>query len=87
MKVVPPGGVAGFSQMTPASRMALSKGMGQLRTVRTASQRKGSKAQKRYKQNKRIAGGKPLKFGSPAWRKRFMKGKRAGKGRKRARKK
>lgn len=82
MKIVPPGGLAGFSQMTNASKYALTaptQGRAKssaLRMVRATKSRTGKKAKKRYAQNKRIAKGKTLKFGSPAWRKRFMKKKK-----------
>lgn len=96
MKVVPPGGIAGFSQMAPASRMALSKGMGATRTARKTRRRsrgwtdsdvEGSQRGRGVKSHARKAKkSSGLKFGSPAWRKKFMKKKRAGKGRKRRRK-
>ncbi len=83
---VPPGGMAGVQQQTVAAKAS----MGLLRPVRTASQRKGSKAQKRYRKNKRVikgtaknAGSGPA-FGSPAWRRKYMKG---GKKKKKARRK
>jgi len=72
---IPPGGFAGFAQMTPASRIALrgampSSGNGARRTRR----RKTTKA-KRAK--RRTNGGRKLKFGSPAWRKKYMRKRKA----------
>jgi len=84
MKIVPPGGVAGLSQMTTASKHALSSGVTRkstgLRMVRATKSRTGKAAKKRYARNKRTikSGGKTgrkLKFGSPAWRAKYMKKK------------
>lgn len=71
--VVPPGGPAGFRQMTPASRRALFPG------TRSSSSRKrrSKKTAKRTKGRKRSGKrGKLPKFGSPAWRKKFKLGKK-----------
>lgn len=70
--IVPPGGFAGFQQMTPASRQALmpaSRGTG------TRRRRKKAKAVKRGKRAK-ASRGRKLKFGSPAWRKKYNLGKK-----------
>lgn len=74
---VPPGGVASASQQTPAGKA----GMGLLRTVKTKSQRRGTKAAKRYARNKRTISGKTRKKrassgGKPA---RLVKGSPAAK--------
>lgn len=66
--IVPPGGFAGFAQMTPASRAALSprgvgKSSGRRRRRKTASSSKRGSSRKR-------SGGRKLKFGSPAFRKK-----------------
>jgi hypothetical protein len=75
---VPPGGAAAVNQQTPAAKAS----MGMLRQVRATRSRSGKKAKKRYARNKRIlkgpkkkkaSGGRKLKFGSPAWRKKYMK--------------
>jgi len=72
--IVPPGGLAGFSQMTPASKAALggrssarSSGRRKRKTVR-ASRSKTAR-------NGRKASGRKLKFGSPAWQKKYKVGK------------
>jgi len=68
--LVPPGGFAGFSQMTPATRAALSQGM----RGRASPRRKASRTKVRAsgrRRSKRLP-----KFGSPAWRKKFKLGKR-----------
>lgn len=71
---VPPGGFAGFAQMTPASRLALRDVMNG--TMTRSSGRRRRKAKKAARTAKRAAGargGRKLKFGSPAWRKKYMK--------------
>jgi len=62
---VPPGGFAGFAQMTSASKRALTPGM--MRTTGRRKKRSSTKAKKRR------TGGKArkLKFGSPAFRKKY----------------
>lgn len=71
MVIVPPGGFAGFAQMTAASRRALSspqRSSGRRRRSSksaTSRKRKGTRARKSSKRK--------LKFGSPAWRKKYMK--------------
>lgn len=71
---VPPGGFAGFAQMTPASRLALREAAsaGPTRTTRRRRTRK-AKAKATRRKSKRAAKGRKLKFGSPAWRKKYMK--------------
>lgn len=68
--VVPPGGFAGFSQMTPASRAALG-GRGSRSSGTRRRRKKKAKAVRRA--SSRRAKGRKLKFGSPAWRKKYMK--------------
>lgn len=69
--VVPPGGFAGFSQMTPASRASLFP-PGSRRASTSGKRRKKGK---RAKTARRKAGRK-IKFGSPAWRKKYKLGKK-----------
>ena len=73
--IIPPGGWAGFSQMTPASRAMLSRGS--TRTARAGGRRrrrKGStKAKGRVRARARSTGRK-IKFGSPAWQKKYRVG-------------
>lgn len=71
---VPPGGLAGFSQMTPASKRALfpgSSGSGRAPTRRRRS--KSPKA--RTRKSRKSGGGRKMKFGSPAWQKKYGVGK------------
>lgn len=74
MSFVPPGGVAGVSQQTVAGRAAMgmlrAKGNGKRRT-RAAK----SNGKRKTKRKASRANGRKLKFGSPAWRKKFMKKK------------
>lgn len=69
--IVPPGGFAGFSQMTPASRAALTPRGGTSSSSRR--KRRGSKrSTKATTRRARKSGGtRKLKFGSPAWRKKY----------------
>lgn len=78
---VPPGGFSGFSQMTPASKRALSPAGARGASVggrkrRSKKRRAASSGQRRRKSARSGAGkkrsrGRLPKFGSPAWRKRF----------------
>lgn len=82
--IVPPGGFAGFANMTPASRAALSP-MG--RAAVRSSRRQGVKIGRRRRKKKAKgtsrararAGGRKMKFGSPAWQKKYRVGKYAKK--------
>lgn len=64
---VPPGGFAGFSQMTPASKRALTP-MGSMRATGRRKRKSATKAKRRTGGK---AKGRKLKFGSPAWRKKY----------------
>lgn len=67
MVIVPPGGFAGFAQMTPASQRQLS-------TRSTSGRRRRRKSSKRKSTRKaRKSGGRKLKFGSKAWRAKYQK--------------
>ena len=70
--IVPPGGHRGFAQMTPASRAALfprgSSGGG--RRAKRRKRKAGSSATR-----SRRKGSRKLKFGSPAWQKKYSVGK------------
>jgi len=73
---IPPGGFAGFSQMTPASRLALrevTNGNGGARRSRRRKSVKKAKRATTRRKAKRAAKGRKLKFGSPAWRKKYMR--------------
>lgn len=69
--IVPPGGFAGFSQMTPASRQRLSQGTRRVNGNGKRRRRKAAKAARRT--TRRAKGSRKLKFGSPAWRKKYMR--------------
>jgi hypothetical protein len=51
--IVPPGGMAGFSQMTAASKRALSPKLGYVRSKQSTK-----RAKKRYRANKAVVKGK-----------------------------
>jgi hypothetical protein len=78
---VPPGGFAGFNQMTPSSRRALTVG-----APRSTGQPKRRKKRGRTSQSARRASpkrkrssGRKMKFGSPAWQKKYKVGRFAKK--------
>jgi len=78
--IVPPGGFSGFSQMTPASRAALGtpnwrqKGLKRKKT-RRKSKAKSRRAIRSASPRKRRTSGRKMKFGSPAWQKKYKVGK------------
>lgn len=74
--IVPPGGFSGFAQMTPASRARLSQ-TGTRTSPGRRRRRKGSKAKARTRarSSSRKSTKRKPKFGSPAWRKMYMKKK------------
>ncbi len=84
MRLVPPGGFAGFSQMTPASQSALTKSAGHSTAKSRKRMKKGAAAPKRrkrkakkaakvYRARKRNGGGKKLRKGSPEAKARMAK--------------
>ena len=74
MVIVPPGGFAGLSQMTPASKAAW-RGAAPRRTSRRRKRKAASSAISR--RPKRSGGrGRLPKFGGKAWRKKFKLDKR-----------
>jgi hypothetical protein len=73
---VPPGGFSGFSQMTPASKAALTGVRGVTRGSGRRRRRKvKAKGRRRSTRAKRSSGGRKMKFGSPAWQKKYRVGK------------
>lgn len=77
--IVPPGGLAGFAAMTSASRAALAQGVGRAgRRIGLKAKRKSKKRGKgkRAKSATPRKKGRKLKFGSPAWRKKYSLGKK-----------
>lgn len=72
--IVPPGGFQGYSQMTPASRAALG---GVRRGTSGRRRKRRTKARKtRTRSSRKRSGGRKIKFGSPAWRKKYKLGRR-----------
>lgn len=72
--VVPPGGFAGFSQMTASSRRALS-GIGRAAVRRQGGKKRRRKAKSAAPKRRASSGGRKPKFGSPAWHKKYKTGK------------
>lgn len=73
--IVPPGGFVGFNSMTPASRAAL-RGVG----ARANGPRRRKRRTKKAKASaRRRSGGRKMKFGSPAWQKKYRVGRFAKK--------
>jgi hypothetical protein len=78
--IIPPGGFAGFNSMTPASRRALFPGGARTGSTGKRRRRKASKVARKARRTTRARkGGKRLKFGSPAWQKKYRVGKFAKK--------
>lgn len=75
--VVPPGGFQGFSQMAPASQRALFPGGGRSPKRRKAKS-SSRRTTKRAKSARGKRAGRKIKFGSPAWRKKYKLGKKKG---------
>lgn len=73
--IVPPGGFTGFAQMTPASRAALGGVRRRGTSGRRRKRRTKAKTRKTRSSRKR-SGGRKIKFGSPAWRKKYKLGRR-----------
>jgi hypothetical protein len=74
MPPIPPGGFAGFAQMTPASKLALGGGMRPARSGGTR-RRKAKASRPRQARAAKRSGGRKMKFGSPAWQKKYKVGK------------
>lgn len=70
---IPPGGFAGFAQMTPASRLALREAVGTTAGPKRRRPRRAAAARKNGARRSRAATKRKLKFGSPAWRKKYMR--------------
>jgi len=72
--VVPPGGFAGYAQMTPASRASWSGSAsrgGARKRKRKSSKPRSTRRAKRASSKS----GRKMKFGSPAWQKKYKVGK------------
>jgi hypothetical protein len=70
---IPPGGFAGFAQMTPASKIALGGGVPRASGPRRRRKAKASRPRKARAAKR--SGGRKMKFGSPAWQKKYKVGK------------
>ena len=74
MLIVPPGGFAGFSQMTAASRRALSGAAPRAAGTRRRRKKSGSRSKVASTgRSRKKRSGRKLKFGSHAWRKKYAK--------------
>lgn len=76
--IVPPGGFAGHNQMTPASRAAL----GRVGVTSSGAKRRSTRTKTRTSARRstrtsarRSTSGRKMKFGSPAWQKKYKVGK------------
>jgi hypothetical protein len=73
--IVPPGGFAGFSQQTAAAQRALFP-RGASRSRSSGRRRKARKSRGvRASSRRRNGSGRKLKFGSPAWQRKYRVGK------------
>lgn len=73
--IIPPGGLAGFAQMTPASKIALAGTRAAPARRRRRSTRKAAASPTRS----RKSNGRKPKFGSPSWQKKYKVGRFAKK--------
>jgi len=72
--ILPPGGLAGFAQMTSASRARFGQAVKGTRTAGRRRRRSKGSAKKRVARARKTSGRK-MKFGSPAWQKKYKIGK------------
>jgi hypothetical protein len=74
--IIPPGGMASFIQQAAPNRIAMMRG-GNLKSggSRRVRRKKKAKAAKRRAGSKRKSSGRKMKFGSPAWQKKYKVGK------------
>jgi len=75
MMQIPPGGWAAFSQMTPASRIALGQSTGKRSGGRRRRRKSKAKASRKTRRARKTSGKRKMKFGSPAWQKKYKVGK------------
>lgn len=73
--VVPPGGFAGYSQMTAASRAALGQRLPRSGIPRKKRKKKSAAPKRRASAKRKSSGGRKPKFGSSAWHKKYKTGK------------
>jgi len=75
---IPPGGYLGFAQMVPAARAALAGQTAQRFGSVMQSRSGGARRRKKAKAARRAGAsnkGRKMKFGSPAWQKKYKVGK------------
>lgn len=69
---LPMGTAAAAGSSTPAMQLQMAKAYGSMGGTRSASRRR-AKPKKNGARKKRASGGRKLKFGSKAWRAKYMK--------------
>lgn len=77
---IPPGGRAGFSQMSPASQIALmrsGRGGPKVKHKRRNGKKTmlGNAPKRRRRRKGAKSKGRKMKFGSPAWQRKYKVGK------------
>lgn len=72
--IIPPGGMASFIQQTPAAKLSMLGGRMRRKSKKRTKARKAAKSTRRTKRARK-SGGRKLKFGSPAWQKKYKVGK------------
>jgi len=72
---VPPGGAAAFNQQTPAARAQMGMLRSAAKTAGSTRRRKAKRAKVAKRAKTSAKRRRKLKFGSPAWRKKYMKKK------------
>lgn len=77
--VIPPGGFAGYSQMTAASRAAMGQRLPRSGMPRKKRKKASSRARARAGAKRKKSGARKLKFGSRAWQKKYRVGSYAKK--------
>jgi len=70
------GTAAALGQATPATQQMAAKAYGSRGGMMSARRRKKAKASTKRSPKKRNGNGRKLKFGTPAWRKKYMKKRR-----------
>jgi hypothetical protein len=68
---LPMGSSAAAGQSTDAMKLTMAKAYGSRGGRKSARRRKKSKGTAKRRTSKRKSGGRKLKFGSPAWRKKY----------------
>jgi len=79
MLIVPPGGFAGLAQQTQSTRTRWGQGGGGRATTGRRRRKKSSSRVRAKRATRAKRGGRKMKFGSPAWQKKYKVGKFAKK--------